>query len=530
MYKSKELESVFMEIMTKSKEKNIVIGCIYKHPKLSIEEFNNQFLSSFLEKISFENKGMYLLGDFNINILNYESDRHTAQFLDDMYSNCFIPYITLPTRITPRSKTLIDNIFYNNFDDSIISGNIITDISDHLTQFLITPKVLENEPKKSIYKICFKNFNEELFENNLKNTNWEALFNLNLTDVNFSFGQFIQKIIELLDIHPPYKYFKPKIKKHNKPWITCGLATSIKKKNNLYKKFCQAKDSRKKEELHILYKAYKNLITNLSRRSKESHFKNLLEENKQNSFKIWQIIKEVININSRSRFSPNCLKIKDALVTDKDKIANEFNNFFNSIASKIDSKIVKTESKFHDSLNNPNEKTFFLNPTTAEEIEDHLKWLNGREAVGINSIPTKILKTFKKTLSQPPAELFNLVFSTGTFPDACKIAKVIPLHKKDSNLECNNYRPISLLSNIWKIIEKLLHERLYSFLEQNNCIYDLQFRALHSTNHALISISEQLKSSLDKNNFACGVFLDFQKAFDTVNHKILLSKLSHYGI
>ena len=74
--------------------------------------------------------------------------------------------------------------------------------------------------------------------------------------------------------------------------------------------------------------------------------------------------------------------------------------------------------------------------------------------------------------------------------------------------------------------------RDYSFLEQNNCIYDLQFgfRALHSTNHALISISEQLKSSLDKNNFACGVFLDFQKAFDTVNHKILLSKLSHYGI
>ena len=131
----------------------------------------------------------------------------------------------------------------------------------------------------------------------------------------------------------------------------------------------------------------------------------------------------MININSQSRFSPNCLKIKDALVTDKDKIANEFNNFFNSIASKIDSKIVKTESKFHDSLNNPNEKTFFLNPTTAEEIEDHLKWLNGRKAVGINSIPTKILKTFKKTLSQPLAELFNLVFSTGTFPEPAKLRK-----------------------------------------------------------------------------------------------------------
>ena len=282
---------------------------------------------------------------------------------------------------------------------------------------------MENEPKKLIYKRCFKNFNEESFENNPKNTNWEAVFNLNLNNVNFYFGQLIQKINELLDINAPYKHFKPNIKKHNKPWITCGLATSIKKKNNLYKKFCRAKDSRKKEELHILYKAYKNLITNLSRRSKESHFKNLLEQNKRNSFKIWKIIKEVININSHYRFSPNCLKIKDALVTDKDKIANEFNNFFNSIASKIDSKIVKTESKFHDSLNNPNEKTFFLNPTTAAEIEDHLKWLNGRKAVGINSIPTKILKTFKKTLSQPLAELFNLVFLQELFQMPAKLLK-----------------------------------------------------------------------------------------------------------
>ena len=125
-----------------------------------------------------------------------------------------------------------------------------------------------------------------------------------------------------------------------------------------------------------------------------------------------------------------------------------------------------------------------------------------------------------------------MIFSTGTFPDACKIAKVIPLHKRDINLECNNYLPISLLSNIGKIIEKLLHKRLYSFLEHSKCIYNLQFgfRPIHSTNLALISITEQIKTSLDKNKFICGVFLDFQKPFGTAKHKILLSKLSRYGI
>ena len=124
-----------------------------------------------------------------------------------------------------------------------------------------------------------------------------ALLNLELNDVNFSFSQLFQKINELLDIHAPYRYFKPKNKKHNKPWITSGIATSIKKKNDLYKKFCQAKDSRNKEELHTLYKAYKNLITNLTRRSKESHFKNLFQENKQKSFKIWHGIKEITSIH-----------------------------------------------------------------------------------------------------------------------------------------------------------------------------------------------------------------------------------------
>ena len=98
--------------------------------------------------MSFENKDIYLLGDLIINLLNYESDRHTAHFLDDMYSHSFSPYITLSTRITPRSKTLIDNIFYNSFNETIISGNLITDISEHLAQFIITPKISHQESEK----------------------------------------------------------------------------------------------------------------------------------------------------------------------------------------------------------------------------------------------------------------------------------------------------------------------------------------------------------------------------------------------
>ena len=114
-----------------------------------------------------------------------------------------------------------------------------------------------------------------------------------------------------------------------------------------------------------------------------------------------------------------------------------------------------------------------------------------------------------------------------------KISKVIPVFKdKGSYLECNNHRPISLLSNIIKIIEKLMHERLYSFLSKHKCICDRQFgfRSRHSTNHALLDLTEDIRDAMDNNKFAVGVFVDLQKAFDTVDHNILLKKLDHYGI
>ncbi len=130
-------------------------------------------------------------------------------------------------------------------------------------------------------------------------------------------------------------------------------------------------------------------------------------------------------------------------------------------------------------------------------------------------------------------EIINISLSTGIYPDKLKIAKVIPIFKnKGDQLLVSNYRPISLLSNINKIFEKLVYSRVYSFLNLHNCIYELQFgfRAKHSTNHALLSLTEMIRFALDNSNFACGIFIDLQKAFDTVDHKILLKKLEYYGI
>ena len=265
----------------------------------------------------------------------------------------------------------------------------------------------------------------------------------------------------------------------------------------------------------------------------ETNYNNHYFETNWNGIKnIWKGLKSILNIKNISGDIPKTLTIDGTTISNPTEISDIFNNYFSSIATKTKLNISFSHKHFSDFLKNRSNISFFVSPMDKTEIENVISSLLSNKSVGCNSIPTKILKLLKNDISSQLSELFNISFSSGVFPSILKTAKVVPEHKKDSKLDFSNYRPISLLSNIENFLERLMHNRIYKFFSDNNLIYSLQFgfRQKYSTVHALISLTENIRKNLDEGNIGCGIFVDLQKAFNTVEHDILLSKLEHYSI
>ena len=349
-------------------------------------------------------------------------------------------------------------------------------------------------------------------------------------DPNYSFDVFDLTIHKIMDKYFPWiKVTNKKFKQQFKPRITMGIHKSIKRRDRILQKFINTKDESKKEEFHDRYKFHRNMIVSLIMLSKKNHY----EDNFKNIRKTWGDIKSIINIRNLAKSQPSSLLIGKEISSNPKIIANTLNKYFSSIAGALQGQIHHRGNDFTKYLSRPNDYNFFINRTDEYEIINIINNLSSNKATGPHSIPTDILQLIKFNISKPLSAIFNLSFSTSIYPDKLKIAKVMPVFKdKGSPLQCMNYRSNSLQSNINKIYEKLMYSRLYNFLNLHNCIYDLQFgfREKHTTNHALLSLAEIIRDALDNNNFACGIFIDLQKAFDTVDHSMLLNKLNHYGI
>ena len=522
MSKVNSHDSLFIKVYGNTNSQ-LTIGGIYRPPSGDLNTFLNLYLSQCLE----HNQGKILIGgDFNINLLNYDSDHKTQEFLDLIHSNGFLHLITQPTRVSTHSASLIDN-FFTNINQPSYSLVISDDISDHFPIACSLP-FSNSAPKnlKSAKAYVLSQGNIRNLKQKLQSEQWDEI---TTTDPSEFYTALLNNIKNALDstcltAGRPRKTNPPKI-----PWLDNNLTQMCKTKNALYKKFVTVRTP----EAESNYKKCRNALNTLLRKAKRNYFVHLFDCAKSNSKRTWKLLNNLLNYKKiPTEVNGPILDCNNKLVKSKQGMANIFNDFFSEIGSKIATQIPQTDEPDSQYLPDHFPHSIFLQPVTNLEISSIYKNMKDSNAIDVNGLSKSIFDNIIDDLLPQITKLCNLSFEAGIFPEGMKVGKIIPIYKSGSKKICSNYRPISILPFLSKILEKLYNSWLYNFLQTYELLNASQygFRKNMSTSQAATDYFETITDILKSNKAAISVSLDLTKAFDSLSHKVLLKKLHHYGI
>ena len=528
----KDCENVWLEV--KVKNTKFIVASIYRHPRYNYDAYQSALVHS-IDIINRSKINYYIFSDMNVNLLRYSDNDGVRFYFDQLLSvNCH-NLINKPTRVTTHSHTLIDHIYTNDLTNSIAPIIIIDDITDHFPTYLhISSSDCTNKEKTIRYR-DMTHFNADKFLSELKSNVTNVTDNLcnavsaiTKKSIDKIFSEFHETFFNLVNSHAPYKTVSRKNGKFSrKPWITRRILNLSRIKDNLFVKSIKTKDSR----LYNDYKRLRNKITHLTKLSRKKFLDKRIKAAKNKSKIMWKIINDTLDFK-KSKTKQNIPKVKNSsseYVYNSFHIANAFNKFFVNVGKSMADTIPDCDNVIHSPRIT---KSFVLRETTAEEIQKLIDNLSENKSCREDDIPIKFLKLSSSIISDFLAYIFNKCVLLGIYPSILKVAKVIPLYKKDQKDDCSNYRPISLLIHINKIFEKLIHKRMYSFLQKNKILNNNQygFRKNSSTAFAIYDLIENKLKSLDENLYTCALYVDLSKAFDTVDHRILIKKMEHYGV
>ena len=523
---------------------NIMVTNIYKPPhnnnnRNNIEQFMTE-IAPIMKYINETNCEVLIGGDWNINILKVNENTIYSDFIDMMFTNSLYPKITMPTRFATHSASLLDNFYCkcSEYSLSASAGIIMSGVSDHLPYFICFDNFTKRKTSNTKFVKCKINKPEaiEAFLNELKSTDIYARLDHSLEsgpDPNYE--KMIKTITELKEKHLPYKFVKFNKHRHkDNKWMTYSIINSIKIRDKKYHKLkCMNQDDREYLELKHNLSIYNGILKKTIRETKAEYYHKTFETYKNDIKNTWQTISMILCKSTKKNNPIKEIKINDKICTNLKDICNGFNAFFVNIGPKLASEIKENDNTPYSSyLKKVISSEFQFDLITEDDIKKEIKSLKPKASAGCDGISLNMLKLIAPHITKSLTLIVNQSLFTGIFPEKLKIAKVIPLFKKDDKLLMDNYRPVSLLTSISKIFEKVAHRQLTNYFTHNKLFYKSQygFRGEHSTEFASLELVDRIIDSFENKQTPISIYMDLSKAFDTLDHKILLHKLKYYGI
>ena len=517
-----------VELKTNSNSILLVSG--YRPPNTNPKNFMKEYRTVLSKLKELRHHELIVGMDHNFDLLKSASNSTTSKFLDLNIDKDLTPCITKPTRVTNKTATLIDNILISNKLHYNYTPFVVTDdLSDHYPTLVVLHNVEHcKKDKVKITKRKIDSISIELIKKELDSVEWTCVYSMN---VNEAFEHFHSTLVGTIDTHCPKREYSVSYGKIVRdPWITKGLINSIRRQKKLYRMQLHSSDPTATTK----YISYRNVLKKLLRHSKFSYFNNKCFEYRQNSRKLWQLINQVINKIPKKSQVIESLKVDNLLrYSPKDITAGFYDHFANigkTYASKIKAPRVLVET--YTAKIKMSVSSMFLSPTDKSEIRSLIMNLQAKNSSGYDEISNTLLKRLCPSLLNPLEKIFNKSLSEGMFPKLMKMADVSPLFKSKLENDANNYRPISLLLTISKVLEKIVYQRTYTFMETTGQIYNSQygFRSQHSCESAVSELTSEIVKGLQNGMYTAALFLDLSKAFDTLEHEILLEKMYRYGI
>ena len=503
------IEDVWVKLQLR-KLPSIIVGSLYRHPNTPVNTFD--YIHNVLQLVSTENKKFFLLGDLNDDQLQSRSKlKNIVHIL-----NCS-QVIDKPTRITPHTKSLLDVIITNGKNIVVRTEVTTCPFSDHE---LISTEINVSKPKRKPEVKTFrslKNYSSTILCNKLMDEIPVLNGILNTDDVNTQSRILSNSFKLCVDSCAPI--VTQVITRPPAPWMTQEIKTEMDIRDTLKKDFDQSNNI----DHYDAYNRSKKRVESLIRSARKNTCQRKFEECKRNKSNAWKVIDEIV--------PRNCSRSVN--VSDPAESAEKFNDFFANVGKNVFEEIRKQNlGNVNSSVpNRPRVEQvssyFRPQPVSVETVIKIIKRMKNKSSSGIDGINSRFLKDSLPVLAFYITIIINTSIVTGIFPSDWKYALVCPAFKGGDKENPGQYRPISLLPILSKVLERVVSDQLCAYLAENQLLSDTQhgFRSQLSTQTALSKVLEILYRNIDNNEISLLALCDLSKAFDSVSHQILLNKM-----